>query len=84
MHIAYKRRRRPLRELDDGLAAALPLGSLMKHYIRATVLGDEFNDPVARQDGSLEIEVPLIKPRRVLDIRGIDHQSVERNDGALR
>ena len=65
-------------QLDDGLTAPLPLGGPMQHDIRTTVLSDEFNDPVARQAGRLETEVLLIKPRRFLDVPGIDHQPVER------
>ena len=43
VHVEYK--------LDDGLAAPLPFGGLMKHYIGAAVLSDEFNDAQLRPDG---------------------------------
>ena len=74
VHVEYK--------LDDGLAAPLPFGGLMKHYIGAAVLSDELNDAIAGQAGRLKSEVLLIKPRRFLDVPGVDHQPVERHDGA--
>ncbi|MHC2455465.1 hypothetical protein ACVMIX_002106 [Rhizobium leguminosarum] len=48
-------------QLDDGLAAPLPLRGLVQHDIRTAVLSDEFNDPIARQAGRLETEVLLIE-----------------------